>query len=75
MNKKFYLMMSFLAALVCVSCADNDWFGGENAGDRHMTEISIPPEASASQIAALIFLSFTALCLAAYIVVRLLQVF
>ena len=42
---------------------------------KNMTEISIPPEASASQIAALIFLSFTALCLAAYIVVRLLQVF
>ena len=42
---------------------------------KNMTEISISPEASASQIAALIFLSFTALCLAAYIVVRLLQVF
>ena len=40
-----------------------------------MSEIMLPPEASAAQIAALIILSCTAVCLIAYIIVRLMQVF
>ena len=40
-----------------------------------MTAIMLPPDANASQIAALVILSLTAVCLIAYIVVRLTQVF
>ena len=40
-----------------------------------MAEISIPTEGNSLQIAALVFLSLSALCLLAYIIIRLTQVF
>lgn len=41
---------------------------------KNMTDISLPPEAGATQMAALIFLTFTAICLTIYIIVRLMQI-